>query len=472
MKKIIFIYTLICIPSVLRADGILNRLIRTSGGMSNVTKPMVIHDQSSGYISGGSIQVRAARPKTIQPVYFEPPSFSMDGCGSKDFRFGGFTFIKLAGYLNFFKKIPSAALPYALRLGIKAYCPQCENVTSDLEKVSNTINSMTMNDCEMAQKLVDGTLAKLNANSVQSCMSSNRISDGGFEDMQQLRSKCSKAPDSTKGSEGKQEREDTTLGDEFNIAWKAMTKGGEKGKKIEGDKSLLEFMMSISGTLIGKKEGKDADAKWRFEMKSSLFTDMKQLDNYISGSEPIKLYKCNDSKECLSPEVMVKQFNEKEAPSFVDKIRSTLEGLAAKVIANETKFTAQEEELISLSTIPVIPMIENAIMTRGGGSDGYGLVRYNSEILESLAYDILVEYMTSLLDKVRNEVYALEVSSNDKAILQDYMHSLSETRRIIESHKYTAFQRAQISMQSREHITLERKQIISRVSRIFTNKEE
>ena len=59
----------------------LNKLLKfidQSGGMSNYNAPAIIQDQQGGFMTGGSLQIRGARPKTLQPAHVQLPSFNFD----------------------------------------------------------------------------------------------------------------------------------------------------------------------------------------------------------------------------------------------------------------------------------------------------------------------------------------------------------------------------------------------------------
>ena len=93
LLRLIFALSTVAFGShVTFASGIdkLMKYAAPSGSMSNVNSAAIIKDQQGGYMTGGSVILRAPRPKTLQPLTTQTPKFAYDACtGSVDFRFGG-----------------------------------------------------------------------------------------------------------------------------------------------------------------------------------------------------------------------------------------------------------------------------------------------------------------------------------------------------------------------------------------------
>jgi conjugative transfer pilus assembly protein TraH len=118
---------------------------------------------------------------------------------------------------------------------------------------------------------------------------------GEVSDWAQGRQKC--------GAEGKREeinkRKDEKpefkdiLGDEFNVAWKAIQKNGFLSK----DPQLAEFFMTLSGTIVSRRK------KGRIEamVLPSKSGDPNLIMGIIKGLIPVEIYKCDDRAEnkCL-----------------------------------------------------------------------------------------------------------------------------------------------------------------------------
>jgi hypothetical protein len=139
----------------------LNKLLKfidQSGGMSNYNAPAIIRDQQGGFMTGGSLQIRGARPKILQPAHVQLPSFNFDACrGSGDFRFGGLSFINSAEFSAFMKKLTASIGAYAFKMAAKSFCPQCENIIAEFEAIARDINrfqSGAMRTCQTASRWI------------------------------------------------------------------------------------------------------------------------------------------------------------------------------------------------------------------------------------------------------------------------------------------------------------------------------
>jgi conjugative transfer pilus assembly protein TraH len=457
MKKFLMLFVLIIPYLSLAGVDKLMKYASPDGSMSNVNKPEVIEDQSGGFVTGGSIIMRGPRPQVLQPFHVETPSFKYDPCsGNMDFRFGSFSFIKSSEFAKFFKKIPQAAGGYAIKMGIKTFCPQCETIMTELETVARTINGMMMDQCALSQKLGEGMVSKLNSAGKQRCLMQSNIGKFGQDQAENMQT-CS-SDQSKYGDQGEEEMK-SMLGNEFNLAWKALTKNGTD----IGNKDFLELMMSISGTLIGKKGG---GGKWTFTHKPSLFTDSKQIENYIgstSGSS-IDIYSCSENKKCLNVATSVKNLGNDTFFSQVDKLITSITG---KIADNKNKTTLSEDEssLISFSSIPIITLIEQDLVQKGVRSSP---VVSNYELVEVICYDMVSNYLQSLLNTTKKEIKSLELGSNEPSIIENFTKDLESIRRIINDHKITAYNRATIAMQAKEHMEQKTLQIRGRFSRVLT----
>jgi conjugative transfer pilus assembly protein TraH len=167
--------------SIAGLDGLM-QYVSPEGSMSNVNTPAIIKDQSGGYMTGGSILLRGPRPKELSPLNIQTPKLKFDACtGSGDFRFGAMSYISATEFNDFLKGVARASGAYLVKMSIKTACPQCEDIMTYLETVARDINSLTMNQCAMAQSLAAGAFSKLASREKQHCMmesnAANRSND-------------------------------------------------------------------------------------------------------------------------------------------------------------------------------------------------------------------------------------------------------------------------------------------------------
>jgi conjugative transfer pilus assembly protein TraH len=426
-----------------------------SDSMINKNKAAIINDQSSGFVTGGSILMRGPRPKNLTPLSIQTPNFSFDACtGSGDFRFGSLSYITSEEFIDFFKNVSVASGAYMAKMLIKTMCPQCEDIMSQLEEVARAVNGMTMNQCSLAQKLVDGSFSKFASAQKQECLmrSKGRVSDlhMGMKECQKNPSKFAGEAESEMGS---------MLGTEFNLVWAALT---NKGAKID-DKEFLELIMSISGTIIGQQKG----GKWEFHRKHSLFTKDSQIQNYIGGSggSKIEVYICDETKKCLNPTENQKTI---ENQTFLSKIEKLINSITEKIIQNSplTSLTAEEEDLISFSSVPLINLIEKDLVLKGNKTNA---IISNPELVEVIAYDYVVSFLQDLLDKADKAVKELELGQNDQQVFESFQKDINSVKKTISEVKMTAFKRAEIVMNVKENMELQSRSLDERISRIVNN---
>ncbi len=435
-------------------SGLDNLIKYTSpeGTMSNVNQPRIIDEQASGFISGGSIIVRSPKAKSLEPINIQLPSFKYDPCtGSGDFRFGSISYIKGPEFANFFKGLVRASGSYATKLFLKTVCPQCEDIMSQFEAIVRDVNNFSMNHCSMAEGLIDGIAVKLRTSNKQKCLTRSNIG-GQSADLWDATRNCEERPDSNDNL-GTDETKNL-LPDEYNIVWKALTKNGSIN-----DQQFLELLMSISGTLISKKENDRISLRY----KPTLFLDDKQIANYIgSGGDnsDMKLYVCDDTSRCLNP--TIKTVNINAGKSLYRAISDMLESISDKISKDTGALTSEEENLIGFSSIPIITMIEQNLYIKGVNKTE------NYEFIDFICYDLVISFLNALLTDVDMEVKNLEMAQLDREIFQNFKISVDQVRQGLQDKRMSSFQRANIVIQVKENMKLQNSEFRDKFSQIFS----
>ncbi len=441
------------------ASGIdkLMKYAAPEGTMSNVNKSAIIKDQQGGYMTGGSIISRGPKPKTLQPMVIQTPKFEYDACtGSADFRFGGLSYISGAEFTKFFKNMSTAAGAYGVKMLLKSACPQCEDIMSYLETVARDVNSMMMNQCQAAQKIADGTFGKLVNAGQQKCMIQDSIK-GESKDMYSSTDKC-KTNSDRHGNTGEENELKSLLGDEFNLVWKAITNGNNT------DNNFKELIMSVSGTIIGRK----IDGSYRFTPKPSLVVSNDILEQYIgisNGDSKIKLYKCDEHKKCL--DVSETETTLKKEETLYGNISRILTGLVDKVLEGKSeKLTDEEESVIAFSSIPLINLIEMELASKAKTEDM--LVRIG-EFVEVVCYDVITNFLSSMVVRAQSAVEALEYAQiADIGPIKEFTARAEEVKTYLRDAKFAAFTRLQVITQVKERLEQQEKAFEMSFSRFMT----
>jgi len=437
------------------ASGIdkLMKYASPDGSMSNVNKAAIINDQQGGYMTGGSVILRAPRPKTLQPLTIQTPKFAFDACtGSADFRFGGLSYISGKEFTQFFKNMGTAAGAYGVKMLIKSACPQCEDIMSYMETVARDINGMMMDQCASAQALAKGTFSMLNSSDQQKCLIKGNIGKSN-KDMYEASDKCKSNPD-RHGEAGDEDELKSLLGDEFNLVWKALGKGSG------GDLDFKELIMSISGTIIGRK----IDGSFHFNNKPSLVLNNDLLEQYIGVHKKagkVKLYQCDESKKCLNPIEVEVVLGEND--TIYGNISRILEGMIPKVFEGKGAFTDEEEAVIAFSSIPIIQLIEMEIIHKGKTEKGKDVINSTDmivrmqEFLEVVSYDVVTNFLMQMTNQASNAVAALEYAQLDDTVIKNFTAQVTDVRRFITDSKFSAFKRLQVMMQYKERLVLQQR---------------
>ena len=431
------IFVLVLLISKAFSNPISNLMKHTSqeGAMINVNKAGIVKDQHGGYLTGGSVVLRGPRPKTLLPLTIQTPKFAFDACtGSSDFRFGGLSFIQSREFTQFFKNTAMAAGSYAVKMLIKSACPQCEDIMSYLETVARDINGLMMDQCAMSQIIGEGVFNKLSSANQQICMMRGNINKES-KDMHESSEKCKSNPDGNKGT-GEENELKSMLGDEFNLVWKALSQGSG-----DGDKSFKELIMSVSGTIIGKK----VNGSLELRNKPSLVLSSDLLDKYIGvnkGTSKVKLYQCDSREKCLNPEEIEQKLKEKD--TIYGNISRILEKLIPKIEKNRDELTDEEASVIAFSSVPIIQLIEMELAEKAKAED---MIIRMQEFVEMVCYDVVTGFLSEMLRKATSSVQSLEYSQLDNTVIENFIIQAGEVRQFLTDSKFAAFKRLQLIMQ-------------------------
>ncbi len=426
------------------------------GSMSNVTKGAIVKDQQGGYMTGGSILLRGPRPKTLQPLVVQTPKFAFDACtGSADFRFGGLSYVGSAELTRFFKSMATASGSYAVKMLIKTACPQCENIMSDLEAIARDINGLMLDQCSAGQAIAQGAFSMLGAGNQQKCMMQSNAS-GQSRDMYETSEKCKSNPDRY-GENGAEDELKSLLGDNFNLVWKSIGSGGM------GDKDFKELIMSVSGTIIGRK----IDGKFQFVNKPSLVMKEQLLEKYIgidqaalAGSSKLKLYSCDDERKCLNPQEVEVTLSQNE--TLYGNVKRIIRSLETKVAGGISQphqgmgqgLTDEEAGLVAFSSIPLINLIENELISKAKTED---LTVRLPEVIEVICYDVITNFLDMMVTKAQTAVKTLEYAQLDSVVIKDFERDADQVKAYLRDAKFGAFQRLQITMQVKERLEQQEK---------------
>ena len=428
------------------------------GAMSSHNGPAIIKDQQGGFFTGGSLLIRGPKAKTLEPFTVQTPKFRFDACtGSADFRFGGLSFISSAEFSQFLKNMSTAAGAYGVKLLLKSACPHCEDIMSYLETVARSVNEFSMDQCGMAQDIAKGAFGMISNANKQKCMMQTNVGHRA-RDMAEAVDKCNSDADQYGDSRGDNNELESLLGDEFNLVWKALS----KGYKSESQQ-FKELIMSVSGSVIGQK----IDGAMHYKNITSLVNDDNLVEKYIGSKDhgaEVKLYVCDEDKKCLNPGEP-KTINLAAKDTLYGRVEKVLDGLIQKVYDNPSKAQISDEEyaLIEFSSVPIVPLIQQELARFGEAGN---IFLRNSEFLEVICYDIMTEFLESLIHKSIKEVKALEYAQIDSTVMEGFYKDARHALHSITNIRMTAYKRLQIILQTKERLASQEKEFESLFSRL------
>ena len=421
------------VSGVAGVGGEMEKIYRSFGGGANVTKGGAYHSQSGGYYSGGSIYARVPN-RTLTPFNFQPPKMNL-GC-SIDIFSGAFSYIKFDEIVNHMRNVMGGVAGYSFNLALQEYVPTIYNTMNKLNDIAREINNLNMATCPTAAAMVGSIVGQTETSSKILCNDIGRA-DNQFADYAQGVQKCTDITERNNTNKKKSKDYEDQLGDEFNIAWKAIKKGAGLASGGNEDKSVAELLISISGTIIAKKNGSGKDSKLLVLPYASLTKDDALIDMLLhgenKGDSKATIYKCNDD-ECLNMSQQAFTINKKDA--LIPKIEKMLRSIAMKSRDHGPALTKEEQSLVDLTQIPIVRIIrvQNASML------GNAVMNIN-EYVEPIAYDYVLGYLERQLDYVEVNLKNLEKVQMSSKSIENFKGDIAEVRKIISTKKYGAYQR-------------------------------
>lgn len=415
MKPWIVLLGLFSCNAFASVDNDLNSFFNNLGFSGNVTGSEAYQGQSAGYYTGGSLFLRNGVRNT-QLASVQLPSFR-GGCGGIDLFTGGFSYIKGPQLIQALKNVANNATSYAFMLAIETVSPLIAEQMKNLQEIANKINDANINSCETGASLVGALWPKTDIAQKQVCAAvgtSNNI----FSDWAEARQGCGAGGErSSTLAKGKNDPKfkDLIL-DNGNIAWQAINKNDFLAKDTE----LAELFMSLSGTIIIKKNGNDDNASNQIITRPSLATNSNLLKALMHG-EPSKatIYSCDDTKADACLNVAQKTITIKPEHAFINRIKKMLSSIVDKIRTDE-KLTDAEIGLLQTTRLPIYKMLNvNVAYARNS------TVLEASDYADVIAADILYQYLSESLDVVLASSSTLQVSAD---LMADFRKGVETAR--------------------------------------------
>ena len=437
LKLHISIFLLILMQSFNAFAGI-EKIIKTltpKGTMSNTTSTAIVHEQEAGHIMGGSVSISAPPLDDLHLLNMEAPTCRFgDVCDdSMDLTAGGFSFAKGNALPKFLKQLANGAQTYGTILAVQTLCPQCENIMTWLQEAAQEVNAMVIEACPLKKIIAGGMKSAADAAS-DTIKQRFLLETGEKQDMTSLQTNSKKA-NSTLDNESTGDLPElkSLLGDNFNLVWKAL----DERASIGAGNELKEFLMTLSGTVIGKK----ASGVPSFSHKKSLINsdNLAKFIGIDEDSTGLMIYRCDENKKCLNP--VKRQSTVEQETTFKAKIIVLLTAIVKKVAADgDAELTAEEMTLVALSGTPLISKIEDDFVEYGGNLKAVIVAQHQG--IDVICYEVVTKYLSQMLTEVREAVSELKYSQQgDIGAFTAFERQASETMKMLSQAKENAYNR-------------------------------
>lgn len=319
----------------------IEQMFRKWGFKATTTDPGAYMAQTRGFITGGSLNVRAGY-EPIQLFSISPPRIRA-GCGGLDLYFGGVSFINKDQFVNMLKAIGQNALGYAFQIGLEAVCPTClEQLKSLLNRIQGWQKMMT-DSCQTAKSIVNWVAGSLAESSISSC--EQRLIEEG-EDPDTAQQDCADGNKTLrKISELKNEafQQNTIPRTRVygNAVWDALRNSGLSTE----DKEIVQ---SLVGTFVCKMGDKGEPV---CEYTGSTIT----LRDFLYGNNDVKLIRNKPVSDETKPEV--EYVSGSIYPGFRQKVTQMVMQVAQKLMRNQS-LSDEEKQFVDASIIPISNLVE------------------------------------------------------------------------------------------------------------------
>lgn len=377
----------------------LNQFFDGLGMVTNATAPHAYQGQQAGYYTGGSLFAKSS-VRNVQLVQVDLPSFRA-GCGGIDVFAGGFSFVNNDEIVKLMRNVMNNAKGYAFKLTLAEVTPLLKNILSDIQDIANKANQMNINSCETAESLVGGIWPKTRAAQQQVCQDIGS-NTGIFTDWAEARQGCTSDDlkynyDTTMRDGAKNPLYKNMVLDNGNLVWRSL----QANQLITGDTQLAELLMSLSGSIIIKKQGNGKTAVNQFETLPSLATDHSLFKAILYGGNA-QIYKCDEYQQCINPLKTGQTITITKEAGFVNRVANLLKNISQKIIV-DNPLTEQEKGLIQSTRIPIYKILN----VQAAYQKDANILDVES-YADVIATDILFQYLEENLQIVRASSRALQ----------------------------------------------------------------
>lgn len=383
-----------------QAGGALDRFFESLGGSVNSTSAGSFSDQASGYYTGGGYAMRQNNT-LVQPINISLPKIGA-GCNSLDMYWGAFSFMKGEQLSQLLRQIGTGVPTFAIQLALKTQVPQIENLLAQLRKYIQDMNNMMLTSCQASQQIVGGLWPKGTAASEELCMEMQR---SGGEDWFGGRKHCEKPDRVQSGVEAAQQKHKDLLHGEYNLVWHVM----KRMPAYANNKELASFIMTVTGTLISRKEGD----RFRLRIIEPKADQKEFIAAYLKGGTTSHLT-CDENERCLGPhltQITIQDNPQSPTGSMKSKVLNKITDMRVKYMTGG-EFTP--EEIGFLDDAVQLPVYRYIQVSAAAGTPFL-----MQDAVEFIAANIILTQFDRVISEIIEAIDALQkIQLEDSAIEQ------------------------------------------------------
>jgi conjugative transfer pilus assembly protein TraH len=345
------------------------------------TSPGYFEGQKRGYFTGGSFSARWPQTRDYL-MSFEPPRLKF-GCGGIDAFMGGFSFMNFEYLVQKLQRILQAAPAAAFDLALKNLCEPCSNVIKSMEAISDSLNSLQLDDCKASTVLAAKLMDPFTDNSKIHAEARKEYALGkGIQDLPQ------KLTDIWKSNDNKDDQPASELTSECPQPIKDTfaTPGSTLLQKIFEKRGYPASHADLVRGLVGDVMVADFGGDQQGFAFVPPCTENKPDDTYsfFSGSLYTRPMNGNDYGAC----VVATDTNANLQQWAVDKLGSIYQKMQ-----NKTALTTDEQAFIDAVPLPVGISLKVAMTTKQG-----------NQMMASLAMIMARAYAYGMMSDLYGEV--------------------------------------------------------------------
>lgn len=420
-----------------------------AGGGVNYTRPQTYDGQRAGYATLGSLYVRTAQ-RNAQLVNIQLPSIRA-GCGGIDIFGGAFSFISKEELVQLMRGIMQNAAGFAFELALKSMSPAVQDIVAELRALIERVNQMNINSCEAGQLLAGSLWPAIDNASQHICKSiGNRT--GRFADYVAGRHSCGSAGETTSTLENPGDELADQVPVDVNYAWKA----AQRHLLLSNDRSLAEFFMTLTGTIITTAPDNDDEGPGHRVIPPQVASP-SMLRILIEGGTATRLV-CNDSELCLNPVSRNVNFSPRSA--LYTRVEALIRDLAEAIDLDQEP-SPEAIALLDMSPHPILKTLVTAKAYK------YQFVDDDIALMaQYVAIEVAMQYLSEALEEMSAAAGNSETFGD---IGREFQQNIRQTQNNFNQLRSLAFERYSQAVEQLNKLRIAEEELAAMGAQRFAN---